>query len=258
MLQPASPQSRRERMLVMGPYGSGKTSNWLNIARWSHDTGSGAKFYALDSDNALEAMLEPGTQYADLDYRVGGPVHWTPVYEWTEYEAAIDTYAPLIGPDDWTIIDFVSPAWEAVQNHYIAEIFKTDSAEYFLEARKAMKGGNPLDGWKDWQYINKLYKQWINQVLHRVGGHKYMTAHSEAIRETDDKAIRTMFGGHGVRPRGQKELGYQAHTILLGGVNRAGEVSITTIKDRERTPVEEKLVNEFTIDYLTTIAGWQL
>lgn len=258
MLSPQSPQSRRERILGMGPFGTGKTTNWINIAKWSHATGSHARFYVLDTDNALEAFFEPGSQYAELDYRVGGPVEWTTVYEWPEYVEAITNFAPKVTVDDWTIIDFISPAWEAVQNFYVSEIFKTDIAEYFLEARKAMKGGNPLDGWKDWQYINRLYKSWINMTLHRVAGHKYFTAQAESIRDTDDKAIRAMFGSHGVRPRGQKELGYQAHTILLSSGNRAGEAFLTTIKDRERTPLSDLKVNEFAVDYLVNVAGWQL
>jgi hypothetical protein len=204
------------------------------------------------------SLPRTGTQYSHLDARRGGNVEWVPAYEWPEYEAAIKSFGPKVGPDDWTIVDFVSPAWEAVQNFYINEIFKTDSADYFLQARKNLKGGNPLDGWKDWQYINRLYKAWINAYLHRVGGHKYMTAQAESIRETDDKALRALFGSFGVRPRGQKELGYQAHTILLGSGNRAGETFVTTIKDRERSPLSEKPITEFAVDYLVQVAGWTL
>lgn len=258
MLSPASPQARRERILYMGPFGCGKTSAWLNIAKWSQATGSPAKFYAIDTDNALEAMLEPGTQYAELDYRVGGNVEWVTAYEWPEYQAALNVFGPRATHDDWFIVDFVSPAWEAVQNHYVSEIFKQDSDEFFLEARKNMKGGNPLDGWKDWQYINRLYKSWINQYLHKTAGHKFMTAQADSLRETDDKGLRAIFGAHGVRPKGQKELGHQTHTVLLGSVSARSGISVTTIKDRERQRVSDLAINEFTIDYLVQVAGWSL
>lgn len=258
MLQPASPQARRERILDMGSFGSGKTSAWLNIARWSADTGSPAQFYVLDTDNALEAFFEPGTQFAHLDYRQGGNVHWTTAFEWPEYEVWIDDVASKPGPDDWMIIDFVSTAWDAVQNYYVAEVFKQEVADFFMEFRRNQQAGNPLDGWKDWQYINKLYKGWMNKVLHKAGGHKFLTAQVKPVMESDDRALRAMFGGHGVRPAGQKELGYQVHSILHAKTGRPGEWTIDTVKDRERTPLVDHSISNFTVDYLVNVAGWQL
>lgn len=249
---------RREKLLLMGPPGSGKTTDWLNVAKWAKATGSPAKFYALDTDNALDAFLEPGGQYGDLDWRKGGNVEWQHTYEWEEYEAALKTFQPKIGQNDWLIVDFISPSWDAVQGYYVAEVFKSGIEDYFLNARKLAKGGNPLDGWTDWSVINRLYKSWMNQILHRTAGHKFFTAEVEAIRETDDKGIKAAFGSFGVRPRGQKQLGHQTHTTLLCAVDRKGERTITTIKDREREIVAGKVVKEFTVDYLTSIAGWHL
>ena len=193
-----------------------------------------------------------------MDFRQGGNVHWTPAFEWPEYEAWIDEVMAKVGPNDWMIIDFISTAWEAVQTYYVSEIFKQESGEFFLEARKNMKGGNALDGWKDWQYINKLYKTWVNKVLHRTGGHKFLTAQADSLRENDDRAVRAMFGSYGVRPKGQKELGYQTHTILLTGIERGGNTNLTTIKDRERKRLDAQTVNEFTVDYLVNVGGWTL
>lgn len=258
MLSPGHDNARREKILVMGPWGTGKTTDWLNIAKWSKETGSKAKFFALDTDNALDAFLEPGTQYEELDWRRGGNVEWQHVFEWEEYTAALDVFRPKIGPDDWSVVDFISPAWDAVQAHYVEEIFKSGMAEYFLEARKLKAGGNPLDGWKDWGPINKMYKQWMNGLLHRTPGHKFFTAEVDAIRDSDDKGIKATFGAYGVRPKGQKQLGHQPHTILLGAVDRQGDITHTTIKDRERQPFERKPIKEFAIDYLVQVAGWKL
>lgn len=258
MLRPPDGSLRRERILLMGAFGTGKTTNWLNIAKWAHATESPARFYAIDTDSALEAFLGPGTQYSHLDSRQGGNIQWAAAYDWEEYEEIMSSYSAVIGPDDWLIIDFISPAWEAVQSWYVNQVFKQDAAEYFLEARKAMKGGNPLDGWKDWQYINKVYKRWIDQVIHRTGGHKLFTAQVKSIQEGADRATRAMFGAHGVMPAGQKQLGYQVHTILLNQVTRQGAVTTTTVKDRERPVLTDASINEFTIEYLVNVAGWQL
>ena len=240
----------------MGPFGSGKTSAWLNVAKWAKDTESPARFYCIDTDNALDAMLEG--QFAELDYRNGGNIEWVPAWEWGDYKAAIANFGPKLSNDDWLIVDFISPAWDAAQTYYIDQVFQQDSDEFFLEARKNMKGGNPLDGWKDWGVINRIYKGWINEVLYKTLGHKFLTAQATALGETDEKGLRATFGSYGVKPKGQKELGYQTHTVLLTSVNRKGEISATTIKDRERERMMDTPINEFTIDYLVNIGGWQL
>ena len=256
MLQPSNPNARRERILSMGPFGSGKTTAWLNIAKWAKATDSPSRFYAIDTDNALEAMLEG--QFAELDYRNGGNVEWVSAWEWNDYRAALSSFGPKMSNDDWLVVDFISPAWDAVQSHYIEEIFKQDVDEFFLEARKNMKGGNPLDGWKDWGVINRLYKKWMNEVLYQTLGHKFLTAQATALSETDDKGLRATFGAYGVKPKGQKDLGFQVHSVLLTSVNRKGETSITTIKDRERERLMDHPVQEFTIDYLVNVGGWTL
>ncbi len=258
MLQPADVTSRRERILTMGPFGSGKTTAWLNIAKWAAATESPSRFYAIDTDNALEAMLDTSSQYAHLDYRRGGNIEWVTAFEWPDYKAALANYGPQVGHDDWLIVDFIGPAWEAVQNFYIAEIFNENAADYFLDVRRNMAGGNPLDGWKDWQYINRLYKDWITKVLYTTGGHKFLTATATALGETDEKGLKATFGSYGVKPKGQKELGYQTHTVLLTSIDRQGRTGLTTIKDRERERLIDHEVAEFTVDYLVNIGGWSL
>lgn len=259
MLRPDSPNARREKILLMGSYGTGKTTAWLNIAKWSHQTQSPSRFYVLDSDDAVGAFLEPGSQYAHLDARAGGNVHFTPVFEWVEYETTLRNYAAKAGPDDWLIVDFISTAWDAVQEHYVDQIFKADIAEFFLEARKALKGATgALDGWKDWSVINRLYRGWVNTLVHRSAGHKFLTAMTEPMREGEDKANKATYSAVGVRPKGQKHLGHIPHTILYSQMVRAGEVFLTTVKDRERQVLEGAPIKEFTIDYLVKVAGWKL
>lgn len=242
----------------MGPFGSGKTTGWLNVAKWAEATGSPSRFYVIDTDNALDAMLDTNSQYQHLDYRRDGNVEWVAAYEWLDYKAAIANFQQKLGPDDWLVVDFIGPAWDAVQAYYIAQIYETDSAEYFLDLRRNKAGGQALDGWKDWQYINRLYKEFINDVLYKTAGHKFLTAMPANLHDADDKGLKATFGAYGVKPKGQKELGYQTHTVLLTSIDRAGRVGITTIKDRERDRVIDQEVTEFTLDYLVKVGGWTL
>src|SRR3990172_7347258 len=112
MLRPRT--SRRERILVMGPYGSGKTSAWLSIAKWSQTTGSSSRFFVIDTENTLEAMLDQGSQYAALTN-----IEAAAVYDYETYLSALDRYAKTATPDDWCVTDVIGLLWDMTQEEYI-------------------------------------------------------------------------------------------------------------------------------------------
>ena len=242
-----------ERILAMGPFGSGKTFSWLKIADWAQKTGSPAHFYCLDTDAAVTRMLNSAGNFSHLTN-----VTVTNVWEWPQYEKALESALRVAKPEDWIIVDFVGSAWEAVQEWYVDQIYDADIAEFFLDARKSMRSGNPLDGWKDWSVINRIYRRWVTKMVQDCPAHVYWTATAEAIRETDDKSNRALFGTHGVKPRGQKHLGHQVHSVLLFQPFASGEWFLTTVKDRERPRLEGLKVSDFVIDYLVNIAKWDL
>lgn len=250
MLAPPSPLTR-ERILAIGSPGSGKTTAWLSIAFWAQATGSDAQFYVLDTDFAARHMLLSSPKYGDLTN-----VHVYEAIEWEQYTAAIADILPKMRPQDWLVVDFMGSAWDAVQEWYVAQVFKDDIGSFFMQARKG--GGEALDGWRDWGVINRVYKQFANDVLFKCPGQLFTTAVAEAMRDTDDRAMRSVFGPHGVRPRGQKHLAHGVHTVLLLMAPKAGEVMITTVKDRERAPLNAAKLNDFAVDYLVNVAGWDL
>ena len=253
MLQP--PPGIRERILGMGGFGSGKTTMYLNIAKWSQETGSDARFYVIDTDKAVSHMLSvPTSQYAGLQNII-----LTEVSDFPEYVDALNVANAAIRPGlDWLCVDFASQAWEAAQEHYVSEIYKSGMSEFFLQQAKLRGGDSPLDGWKDWGVINRLYKDFSSRVL-KCEGHVFMIAGAKALGDKEDRSVRALFGSHGVRPTGQKHLGHIPHTVLLTRVATPGEVYLTTIKDRERPPLDGATqLNEFAIDYLVTVAGWKL
>ncbi len=237
----------------MGPAGSGKTTNWLNIAKMSALTKSPAHFYVLDSDFAVERMLSGYPEVRDN-------ITVTTAYEWPDYRRFLDTVLRKATPDDWVIVDFVGSAWEAVQAHFTSEVFHADMGDYFLKARK--EGQKALEGWTDWSVINPMYRQFINPLLYKGRYHVYCTAKSEALsgdkKPTEAPEIRQLFLPYGVKPRGQKDLPYVFHTLLITGRDARGTRTITTVKDREREEVSGKVINSFTVDYLKDIGGWEL
>lgn len=266
-----------ERILAYGDAGAGKTTNLLNIAKFSHMTKSDARFHIIDSDFAMDRML---IGYPNIPFGIWNDTRFPiteasiiciyPVFEWREYNAALTFIQKWARPQDWVTVDFISNAWSAVQDDFVQEVFHQDIGEYFLKVRKTLKDDSKslgaLEGWVDWQVINPRYKSWVNKLLFRGRYNIYCTAKSDNLssdkKPTEDSQTRALFVQYGVKPVGQKDLPFQFHTILLNKKTiQAGQPptrTITAVKDRERPECVGVPVANFATDYLVNIAGWQL
>lgn len=246
-----------ERILVLGPAGSSKTTGLLNIAKFCALTGSDAQFYIGDSDSAIPRMM---TGYPTIQDRV----HITSLYDWKDYEAFGKMVARTARPQDWVSVDFISNAWSSVQSHFITEVFQQDMGKYFVFQRKADQ--KTLEGWTDWNVINALYRDWIKPLVFRGNYHLYCTAMSENLssdkKPTESKEVRSLFLPYGVKPSGQKELPFQFHTLLLAGKTQTpgspAQYTLTSVKDRERRELVGQPISNFTVDYLVNVGGWQV
>ena len=253
-----SPTTAPERILTYGPAGSGKTTGWLNIARFAQLTHSPAHFYAIDTDFAVDRMLEG---YPSLDNIIVYPA-----MDWDDYDHALKRIQTLAVPGDWVIVDFISNAWYAIQEHFTEEVFHKDIGDYFLQVRKEMekksKSLGAFDGWVDWQVINAMYKRWANNLLYRGKYHLYCTAKSDTLssdkQPQEDAQTRTLFSRYQIKPVGQKDLPFQFHTLLLTNRNGNGDRTLTAVKDRERKELSGQPISNFTTDYLVKVAGWSL
>ena len=171
-----------ERILSIGITGSGKSYQWLLLAKRLKPIG--AKFRVVDTDNDIDFMLR--TQFPELLPENSGNVYVCPAYNWPEYEKAVkwiqqvkltpeqlgsmDKYLQIayktpMKPIDWVVVDKSNNAWSTVQSYFVGEVFGEDTGEYFLQIRKKLwaagdigKSGKKavstvlegLDGWKDW------------------------------------------------------------------------------------------------------------
>lgn len=248
-----------ERILTLGPAGSGKTTNWLDIAKWAERTKSDSQFYVLDTDFAAERML---TGYADCAHRI----HISVGYDWADYLEFQRMVLEKARPQDWVIIDFIGNAWVAVQQNFTEQVFNKDIGDYFLEVRKQLdkkaSSLGALEGWTDWQVINPMYKKWVNPLLFKGRYNVYATAKSTQLsggnKPTEDSQTRSLFLPYGVKPEGQKDLPYQFHTVLLTTRDGRGTRTLTSIKDRERVELKGQELNSFTLDYLKAVANWEI
>ena len=265
----------RERILTMGVTGSGKSYQWLQMAEYLLSTG--AKFRCIDTDNDIQYMLE--TQFPSLLLKNGGNVVVHPASCWPEYREAIawlkaENEKGEVKDKDWVVVDKISNAWMHVQDYYVQEVFHQDVGEYFLAARKSLlargdrdsKGkkvsslqGEVFEGWKDWIVINKLYRDFITPIIYQLPCHVYMATNVEKVEASErDASILSLFGGFGLKPVGQKEIGGQLHTILLLKPGK-DKWYVSTAKDRAgRAYFVNNQLSSLFVQYLVARAGWEM
>lgn len=251
-----SPHDARERILLYGEAGVGKSRAYIDIARVLKATKSPASVYIIDNDKSAKWMAES----ANLDLQI------TEVYEWPEYISALKTIIKTIKRDDWLILDLASEAWPAVQSYYTEQVFGNDIGAYFLQVKKDMGKQTEFDGWTDWKVINKLYSDFMRPFVYRSPCHILATSTCDPITRKkspdakvgDDKETVSVFGSVGFKPEGQKRLKHQFNTTIFLHKTNVGLYVATSVKDRERPLIISQPIKSFSIDYLKTVAGWQL
>lgn len=233
-----SPFPFRERILLFGGWGAGKSYAIESIARHCH-------VVVVDTDAAWARTqaLSP-----DLDVEV---VDVTDA-SWPEVLAAVSRE---LDPDAWLAVDMLGPLWDLCQEHYVSTVYGKDKAAYFLAAREQGRRGT-LDGLKDWSVINAMWAQLAN-VLLRKRCHLVATAGArELMGELEDAEVRSVYGPLGVRPSGNKRMGHLFSTVVFMQKTKGGW-SMTTVKDRGRKAFEREPVVDFAVQYLVG-AGWEV
>jgi len=251
-----SPISEPERILLYGGPGTGKTTSWLDIAKFYHLTNTPGTFYILDTDSTTTRMVQ--SSYSDLTNLV-----IKEAFDWPEYRQYSQEFYRASKSTDWIIIDQISSAWTTLQRYFTDEVFHQQMGDYFMQIRKAMAAGDKqlraFEGWTDWQVINAMYLDFIQPLILRPRCNLLTTAIAEAVNDDkDEKSSKALFGTFGFKPGGQKHLGYQFHTVLLLSYDPVHKWTMQTPKDRERTLLSGASNASFTRDYLMKVAGWTL
>lgn len=253
----------RERIMAFGGAGAGKSFNYYTIARLAMKTGSDSVFRVLDTDESAWRMLEDPAFAGILD-EAGEPINIeiTEAYNWQTFVDGLEKIHAVTQPQDWTLIDMLSPTWTWVQDHFTEKVFKQGMDDYFLQKRAAMRGDEKkvqmFEGWRDWPTINTMYGKLQEKIL-RWPGHLYVTSEQKAINtDQTEKDTKSLFGPHGVVPVGQKRNPHLFQTILWHREIRPGVREITTVKDRSRAQMAGTEITDFTMQYLVRTAGWKL
>lgn len=268
-IQIISPHRYKERICVFGAEGTGKSSLTLNALRY--DTEAVGWVVDIDYSYAYDRLIS--SEYPDLEGRVNV---FTIEPEFDQLGETLDRIMEQANPEkDWLTIDPATHTWQMVQNWYSDKVHGVDLSDHLLSLRKksqdarnsaandkevddAKKGyGRDVVEDMSWPLINKLYQQGFYKRLHQWHGHYVLVCEADAVRKDASEEDRATYGFLGFRPKGQKAMPYVAATNMYLDHPGREKWRMSTVKDRGRTLVEKMEFDNFALDYLVDIGGWE-
>lgn len=249
-----TPHGFRERLLLFGGGGAGKTTTVLNIA--THlNVGT---MHVVDSDYSLAYERAIETEYAEVADRV--QVH-NAAPDWEDFLATVRDAIAAGDPDtDWLVIDPIGASWDWVQDWALETIYGRDLAAMLVELKREFATDSrayaaAVSELMNWQIVKREYKK-LYRELQAWKGHFILCTEAKAVGGRDDDATQLMFGVLGLKPQGEGSLKHVAATTLFLDHPKRNVWRITTIKDRNRDEVDRMVVEDFGVDYLMSVAGW--
>lgn len=236
----------RERLLVLGAPGTGKTKTIADVCAYAGQQGK--RMYVIDVEDKIEAMMSClGGTPKNMDLHVAT--------EWVEIKGARDKILQSCKPEEWIAIDRADLCWPNVQRWYVQEVYGEDLATVMVDKAKKATNKNSMlaqrfDG-GGWQRINEEYETFINAILYKSRCNVLMTA---GIKDVEEGSPKDIFGNLKVGPRGQKELQHQPHSVFLLTMEKQGKGEsyfVTTGKDLPgRAYFDNEPLFDFSAQYL--------
>lgn len=253
-----SPHRFKERLLVYGGAGTGKSTVTLNIARHRPDD----HFHVIDMDYSMtyERLLQ--TEYQDVDAVGNVTVHEVE----PEWEHFVEVFSEIVQGEDsenaWLTIDPVTVTWEIVQAWWLDSVQGTDIADYMMQLRRDTDNSKEysaaLAEAMQWPAINKQYQQKFYRNFHKWRGHSILVCEAQELGRQADVDDKALYGFIGYKPKGQKTMPHAAATNIFLDHPKINQWRFTTAKDRGRELQEKAELNDFAIDYLVEVGGWDL
>ncbi len=263
-----APSDRRERILIFGESGSGKSSCWVSILNYMVKTKATNKMYLFDTDHAWDAMrdesFDPYIQVVDCDTQ-----------NFAEWDHQLAEILKKINKDDWLVVDMIDKAWVGAQDRYWSTMSGGNSlGEIYLKAQQNEDFSMGGDYGANWGVINKLYNDFFTLVM-SARCHIMCIAPADIVY-VDKKSGMALNPDHEefvkfkFRPVGQKRLKHAFHSVILAReipTAKGPEWNLSTIKERgpvgnvRRRLMKGEEVTEgagFVGAYLIKVCGWKL
>lgn len=257
-----TPHKFRERLLLVGGGGAGKTTCVLSVANAIAD----GHMYVVDNDYSAAYLRALATDFEDAAGQV--TVVWCDP-TWAEFITAVETIVERNNDEDnWLVLDSISPSWDAVQEWYGDLVYSSNLGGMMADLRKGANNQadyvKQLGEMMNWPAVKKEYSR-LYRALQRWHGHVILTAEAKSIQGERDADLKAIYGPVGYKPAGEGRLHHVTSTTLFVKKQQVGVRStwkFTTIKDRNRDEVENapiEAIDEggFADSYLREVAGWR-
>jgi hypothetical protein len=253
-----SPYRFKERILLYGGAGVGKSSVTLNIARHMPES----TFHVIDMDYSMTYDRLLQTEYQDVEERGNVKIHTVG----TDWDLFTETFAKIISeanPDtDWITVDPATATWDMVQGWWSDTVIGNNIADHMAQLKRDSKDAREYSAaiadTMQWPAINKQYQQKFYGQMHKWHGHMILCCEPNEIRRDEDADVKSTYGFVGYKPKGQKTLPHVAATNIFLDHPKIDQWRMTSVKDRGRELVEKVNLTSFADDYLVDVAGWEM
>lgn len=260
-------QPKRERLLFMGGWKSGKTYAHLSIAKLHQQRKSGATFFIIDTDHTINEMIgyPPFENLENVVYEE--PEDWESLVDVTK------RFRAKIRPGDWLVVDMISPCYEWVQQYSTREVFGQDKdillakaiakqmVEKRLDSAAQANTGQALLDVVPWPVVKARYGPWSTSLISHPG-HVIFVSGQKEIYAKEKGAAKEQFGGEGIKPDAQAYTGHLVNDVIWFRAPKPGEpprLNTIGIGARGGRPVlKGESVKNFALDVLVRRYGWKL
>lgn len=255
-IQLESPHKFSERFLLYGGGGSGKTNTALNIVSHMKQ----GEMYVIEQDYSLAYERALATDFPEVENRV----HVTSADpDWPSFIEAVEAAVAAGDPEhDWLVIDPVSSSWDQVQEWSIEAQYGRDLVGVLVELKQQF--GTDTRGYSaalgemlNWNLVKKEYSR-LWKAIQRWKGHLILVAEAKALGNREDDEAQMLYGPLGYKPVGNASLKHVASTTLFLDHPKRGVWRATTVKDRNRVEMDKETIEDFGLDYLQQVAGWEV
>ncbi len=290
MLRPTT--NVRERLLIYGAPGSGKTRAACSWASMLALTESPARVWYLKTDKRADVDLSgwPEMQRNTEVFELAGR-------PWPEFRVAASKANSSATRDDLCVVDMINTPWTRVREYYIERTFGMDADEWLLEydihrrlkileleaelaaipeantkARtdkekeiaKTRKSSPYFSADFNWDSVKLNYARFMDAAVDSFPGHVLLLAPTDKVRRdgyaADDDATLARYGEVGMKPVAEKKIGHHVHVELFayqaGGAWKMTTARKTTGPATDRGDVKGETVTDFVASYLLKFADW--
>lgn len=253
----SSPHPFRERILLYGGGGAGKTNAAITLIEHA----CAGRAYIVETDYTASWAR---AIYSDFPEIEGLVEIRNPDVNWDAWTAELEEVVSKADPDvDWIVIDSISPTWEMCQNWWLEQMYGSDLPRHMAQLKKEYgndsKGyGRAVTDTMNWPLVKKEYAARVIAPLQRWKGHLVVTAEAKAVGDLDNDEVKMLYGPVQMKPSGEGRLMYLASTNVQLAHPKRGVWVATTVKDRNREEMDKEPFEDFGLEYLTETAGWEI